>query len=114
MSEMGQTRSFGDVGFMSGLPESGRGWATYLAQWRAFYRGDKTNRLLRNRIDPPIEIGSACSLRQISWTACPDAGLMRGAALPHFEPLDRQSRNFRRVTDIALGDLDDVLRDHFR
>ena len=26
---MGQTRSFGDVGSMSGLPESGHGWAIY-------------------------------------------------------------------------------------
>jgi hypothetical protein len=29
MSQMGQTRSFGDVGSMSGLPESGHGWAIY-------------------------------------------------------------------------------------
>src|SRR6516164_7577203 len=27
MSASGQTRSFGDVGSMSGLPESGHGWA---------------------------------------------------------------------------------------
>jgi hypothetical protein len=26
-SAVGQTRSFGDVGSMSGLPESGHGWA---------------------------------------------------------------------------------------
>src|SRR5262245_21353477 len=26
---LGQTRSFGDVGSMSGLPESGHGWAIY-------------------------------------------------------------------------------------
>jgi hypothetical protein len=26
---MGQTRSFGDVGSMSGLTESGHGWAIY-------------------------------------------------------------------------------------
>jgi hypothetical protein len=26
---MGQTRSFGDVGSMSGSPESGHGWAIY-------------------------------------------------------------------------------------
>jgi hypothetical protein len=26
---MGQTWSFGDVGSMSGLPESGHGWAIY-------------------------------------------------------------------------------------
>ena len=29
MSQMGQTRTFGDVGSMSGLPESGHGWAIY-------------------------------------------------------------------------------------
>jgi hypothetical protein len=29
MSVEGQTRSFGDVGSMSGLPESGHGWAIY-------------------------------------------------------------------------------------
>jgi hypothetical protein len=29
MTEMGQIRSFGDVGSMSGLPESGHGWAIY-------------------------------------------------------------------------------------
>jgi hypothetical protein len=29
MSQMGQTQSFGDVGSMSGLPESGHGWAIY-------------------------------------------------------------------------------------
>jgi hypothetical protein len=29
MSQMGHDRSFGDVGSMSGLPESGHGWATY-------------------------------------------------------------------------------------
>jgi hypothetical protein len=29
MSQMGQTRSFGDVGSMSCLPESGHGWAIY-------------------------------------------------------------------------------------
>jgi len=29
MSLVGQTRSFGDVGSMSGLPESGHGWAIY-------------------------------------------------------------------------------------
>jgi hypothetical protein len=29
MSEWGQTRSFGDVGSMSGLPESGHDWAIY-------------------------------------------------------------------------------------
>jgi hypothetical protein len=29
MSARGQTRSFGDVGSMSGLPESGHGWAIY-------------------------------------------------------------------------------------
>jgi hypothetical protein len=29
MSQRGQTRSFGDVGSMSGLPESGHGWAIY-------------------------------------------------------------------------------------
>src|SRR5262245_66625733 len=28
-SATGQTRSFGDVGSMSGLPESGHGWAIY-------------------------------------------------------------------------------------
>jgi hypothetical protein len=28
MSQMGHNRSFGDVGSMSGLPESGHGWAT--------------------------------------------------------------------------------------
>src|SRR5262249_19614873 len=28
-SGVGQTRSFGDVGTMSGLPESGHGWAIY-------------------------------------------------------------------------------------
>jgi hypothetical protein len=27
IAEMGQTRSFGDVGSMSGLPGSGHGWA---------------------------------------------------------------------------------------
>jgi hypothetical protein len=27
MTGVGQTRSFGDVGSMSGLPESGHGWA---------------------------------------------------------------------------------------
>jgi hypothetical protein len=26
---LGHTRSFGDVGSMSGLPESGHGWAIY-------------------------------------------------------------------------------------
>jgi hypothetical protein len=31
MAEMGQTQSFGDVGSMSGLPESGHGWAIYEA-----------------------------------------------------------------------------------
>jgi len=31
MSESSQTRSFGDVGLMSGLPESGPGWAQALA-----------------------------------------------------------------------------------
>jgi hypothetical protein len=29
MSALGQTRSFGDVGSMSGLPESGHDWAIY-------------------------------------------------------------------------------------
>ena len=29
MSQRGQTRSFGDVGSMSGLPDSGHGWAIY-------------------------------------------------------------------------------------
>jgi hypothetical protein len=29
MSQMGQARSFGDDGSMSGLPESGHGWAIY-------------------------------------------------------------------------------------
>jgi hypothetical protein len=29
MSQLGQTRSFGFVGSMSGLPESGHGWAIY-------------------------------------------------------------------------------------
>jgi hypothetical protein len=29
MSQLGQTRSFGDVGSMSGLPESGHGWAIH-------------------------------------------------------------------------------------
>jgi hypothetical protein len=29
MSVQGQTRSFGFVGSMSGLPESGHGWAIY-------------------------------------------------------------------------------------
>src|ERR1700730_4261555 len=29
MPQLGQTRSFGDVGSMSGLPESGHGWAIY-------------------------------------------------------------------------------------
>jgi hypothetical protein len=29
MSLVGQTRSFGDVGSMSGLPESGHGWAIH-------------------------------------------------------------------------------------
>jgi hypothetical protein len=29
MAEMGQTRSFVFVGSMSGLPESGHGWAIY-------------------------------------------------------------------------------------
>ena len=29
MTELGQTRSFGDVGSMSSLPESGHGWAIY-------------------------------------------------------------------------------------
>jgi hypothetical protein len=29
MTGSGQIRSFGDVGSMSGLPESGQGWATY-------------------------------------------------------------------------------------
>jgi hypothetical protein len=29
LAAMGQTRSFGDVGSMSGLPESGHGWAIY-------------------------------------------------------------------------------------
>jgi hypothetical protein len=29
MSHLGQTRSFGEVGLMSGLPESGHGGATY-------------------------------------------------------------------------------------
>jgi hypothetical protein len=29
MTAVGQTRSFGDVGSMSGLPESGHGWAIY-------------------------------------------------------------------------------------
>jgi hypothetical protein len=29
MTAMGQTRSFGFVGSMSGLPESGDGWAIY-------------------------------------------------------------------------------------
>jgi len=28
-SALGQTQSFGDVGSMSGLPESGHGWAIY-------------------------------------------------------------------------------------
>jgi hypothetical protein len=29
MSELGQTRSCGDLGSMSGLPETGHGWAIY-------------------------------------------------------------------------------------
>src|SRR5262245_37919017 len=29
MTAWGQTRSFGDIGSMSGLPESGPGWAIY-------------------------------------------------------------------------------------
>jgi hypothetical protein len=29
MSESGQTLSFGEVGSMSGLPESGQDWAIY-------------------------------------------------------------------------------------
>jgi hypothetical protein len=29
MSQMGHDRSFDDVGSMSGLPESGNGWAIY-------------------------------------------------------------------------------------
>ena len=29
MTAVGQTRSFGDVGSMSGLPKSGHGWALY-------------------------------------------------------------------------------------
>jgi hypothetical protein len=29
LHSQGQTRSFGDVGSMSGLPESGNGWAIY-------------------------------------------------------------------------------------
>ena len=29
MPQLGQTRSFGDVGSMSGLPASGHGWAIY-------------------------------------------------------------------------------------
>jgi hypothetical protein len=29
MSALGQTRSFGDVGSMSGLPNSGHKWAVY-------------------------------------------------------------------------------------
>jgi hypothetical protein len=29
MAATGQTKSFGDVGSMSGLPESGHGWASY-------------------------------------------------------------------------------------
>ena len=29
MTAVGQIRSFGDVGSMSGLPESGHGWAIY-------------------------------------------------------------------------------------
>jgi hypothetical protein len=29
MSVVGETRSLGDVGSMSGLPESGHGWAIY-------------------------------------------------------------------------------------
>jgi hypothetical protein len=29
MSALGHDRSFGDVGSMSGLPESGHGWAIY-------------------------------------------------------------------------------------
>jgi hypothetical protein len=33
MSEMGQARSFGDVGSMSGLPQSGRGWSDGHPSW---------------------------------------------------------------------------------
>jgi hypothetical protein len=29
MSSLGQTRSFYDIGSMSGLPECGHGWAIY-------------------------------------------------------------------------------------
>jgi hypothetical protein len=29
MSQLGQTRSFGDVGSMSDLPQCGHGWAIY-------------------------------------------------------------------------------------
>jgi len=38
MSAKGQTRSFGDVGSMSGLPESGHGGATYeYTPWHLFH-----------------------------------------------------------------------------
>ena len=48
MSESGQTRPFGDAGSMSGLPESGHGWAIYEYMPPANIRAVARSRSLTN------------------------------------------------------------------
>jgi len=53
MSLVGQTRSFGDVGLMSGLPESGHGWAIY-----EYAPGDRVDRGRRGLTSPGSVVGA--------------------------------------------------------
>jgi len=52
-SEVGQPRSFGDVGSMSGLLESGNGGTIYGARWIACPKSTSKSRMTRSRRQSP-------------------------------------------------------------
>jgi hypothetical protein len=71
VSGSGQTRSFGDVGSMSGLPESGHGWAT-----TAFLVAAATS--LVDHTDDTLAQAQPCRSREYAHDATSSAIIVLG------------------------------------
>jgi hypothetical protein len=69
MSALGQIRSFGDVGSMSGSPESGHGWAIYeYTSWdRIDENVEKWTKMIHERDEEKKEVEEKVVHRGKSW-----------------------------------------------